>query len=248
MRIAGIIKSSFIDYPGKASSVIFFGGCNFSCGYCHNPEIVSCKEAVIDPNDFFAFLEKRRRFLDAVCISGGEPTLQRELPDFIERIKALGYAVKLDTNGTNPKMLQELLQKGLLDHVAMDVKAPFSRYGSVSGGVGMGETAAECVKLVRKSMRLLQQSGCAYEFRTTVCKEQLSFTDLREMAEELIAAAPSESNSVCQWYLQQFQKQDTLLDEAGYYSAYTKEEMEKMAAELQAASEGKEINLCVSVR
>lgn len=143
MNIAGIIKSSFIDYPGFASIVIFLGGCNFKCGYCHNPEIVRCGRGEITLPDFFAFLKKRKRFIDAVCISGGEPTIHRELFDLICEIRRLGFRVKLDTNGTNPRLLARLLAGGiggggaaegpLVNYVAMDIKGPWEKYGQIAG-------------------------------------------------------------------------------------------------------------------
>ena len=125
MEILGQIKSSFIDYPGKICTVLFTGGCNFRCGYCHNPDIVNRTVRTLDQNEILKFLDKRKKYLDGVCISGGEPTLQKELYEFIQEIKSLGYLVKLDTNGTRPEVISRLLEGKMLDYIAMDVKGPY---------------------------------------------------------------------------------------------------------------------------
>lgn len=242
MNIAGIIKASLIDYPGQASAVLFFGGCNFRCGYCHNPEVVECMKGTIESEDVFSFLEKRRRFLDAVCISGGEPTLQSELHSFILRLKKMGYLIKLDTNGTNPNLLERLVTEKLVDYVAMDVKAPMEKYEDVV----RVKTNKE---MIRKSIALLLKGLVRYEFRTTVCKELLTMEDLLTMSEELVGAE--------KWYLQTFQKQGELVDSKGSYSSYSEEEMkrfaeqlqEKMKSNLSQSGEGiKGEFTCVSVR
>lgn len=239
MRIAGIIKSSLIDFPNKTSTVIFFGGCNFRCGYCHNPEFVNEKRESrgesgtgdmgskgIDPEDFLAFLMKRKRFLDGVCISGGEPTLNGELPQLIERIKTLGFSVKLDTNGSNPSMLEDLIRKGQLDYVAMDIKGPSYKYRLVAG-------LPIDIKSVRMSAGLLShaynKTGLSCEFRTTVCREQLTLEDLANMVAEYPYHPP--------WYFQSFRNPGNILDNSGSYSAYSTEEMEEIGR-----------GLCVSVR
>lgn len=237
MKIAGIIKSSLIDYPGKASTVVFLGGCNFRCGYCHNPELILCKEASdshgshipreeIDTEDFLDFIESRRRFLDGVCISGGEPTLNKDLPGFIGRIKQKGFAIKLDTNGTNPVMLKELIDGKLVDYVAMDIKGPSDKYRQiVNGAVNLGD--------IKASSRLLigaqGAEGFSFEFRTTVCKEQLTENDLKRMIEEYPGAT--------KWFLQRFHNPGNILDNGGSYTAYTQDEMEELGN-----------TLCVSVR
>lgn len=239
MNIAGIVKSSFIDYPGRASTVIFLGGCNLNCGYCHNPEIVYCREGSISLPDFFAFLEKRKKFLDAVCISGGEPTIHRELYDLTVQIKALGYGIKLDTNGTNPTVLRRLIEEGLVDHVAMDVKGPWEKYGQIAlrekvsdGEASVGKTA----ELVRESLQVLLDQGgkITWELRTTVCRELLREADIAVMARQL-AGAPL-------WYLQTLKQQGQLLDQEGSYSAYTPAEMESLCSAARLAEH------CLQVR
>lgn len=229
MKIAGIVKSSLIDYPGKASTVIFTGGCNFRCGYCHNPDLVinDFQSGNIIPGDFFDFLLKRKRFIDAVCITGGEPTLHSDLTDFIKDIKSFGMSVKLDTNGTDPSMLRSLLDQDLLNYVALDIKGPFNKY----------EEIARCkadINLIRESAAALAEyadrNRCFdYEFRTTVCRELLSEADLRMMIDQF----PRRSK----WYLQTFRNPGKILDQKGCYSPYTNAEMKRMGD-----------NLCVSVR
>jgi pyruvate formate lyase activating enzyme len=226
MNIAGIVKTSFIDYPGKASTVVFLGGCNFQCGYCHNRDIVTAKEDAtsLGEEDFFAFLKKRSRFLDSVCISGGEPTLHDDLSLFARKIKELGYGIKLDTNGSKPKVLKEMIDGGLVDYVAMDIKGPWGKYRSIAG---------ETVNIddVKQSMSLLAaafESGRILgEYRTTICKEQLGWEDLMEIRGFLPRGIP--------WYLQKFRDSGKLLDEAGRYTAYSDEEMKEMGNKVCAS-------------
>ncbi|MBW2989756.1 anaerobic ribonucleoside-triphosphate reductase activating protein, partial [Candidatus Woesearchaeota archaeon] len=134
LRIKGLQKASLIDYPPYACCVVFLSGCNFRCGFCHNPELVLGKSntETISEEEFFSFLSKRKKWLDAVCITGGEPCLNKELPKFISKIKDHGYKVKLDTNGSSPDMLDELLDKGLLDYIAMDIKGNLNQYEKVA--------------------------------------------------------------------------------------------------------------------
>ncbi len=178
MRLGGWQKISLIDYPGKISSVLFTTGCNFKCSYCHNPELVQAEQFPdsIAAEEIFTFLEKRRGQLDAVVITGGEPTLHQDLPQFIERIKLLGYLVKLDSNGTNPAMLDALIQNKSLDYIAMDIKAPLDKYESI---VRMPVD----IEAIKKSIALLKKSSVDYEFRTTVIKTQLTPEDFGDIAE-----------------------------------------------------------------
>jgi len=167
MNIAGLIKTSFVDYPGKIASVVFTQGCNLRCGYCHNHSLIEKNDAStgIQPEEVFKFLAKRNEMIDAVVISGGEPTLQKNLHVFIEELKARSLLVKLDTNGTNPDILRTLLEDELLDFIAMDIKAPFSKYAGITG-----TSRLELVS-IRESVEVIKNSGLAYEFRTTLCPE-----------------------------------------------------------------------------
>ncbi|WP_028324503.1 anaerobic ribonucleoside-triphosphate reductase activating protein [Desulfatirhabdium butyrativorans] len=162
MNIAGLQKHSLIDYPGKVACVVFFAGCNFRCPYCHNADLA--RGMVVDPMDleaFWRFLEKRRGFLDGVVVSGGEPTLQKELPDFCRKILEMGFSVKLDTNGSRPDVLTKLLSDGVLDFIAMDIKTDPERYVSM-GLFPNGDPAC-----IYESIECIQRSGIAGEFRTT---------------------------------------------------------------------------------
>lgn len=169
MLILGLNKTVLLDYPGHVAAALFAGGCNFRCPYCHNKDIVMSKFAPLADEEIFSFLNKRKNVLTGVCITGGEPTLHADLPDFIGRIKQLGYLVKLDTNGTNPSMLRDLIDDGLIDYCAMDVKNSPRKYADT---VGFSEDAGFWIDVVTDSIRiLLRQQKIPYEFRTTVVKE-----------------------------------------------------------------------------
>ncbi|MDR3601272.1 MAG: anaerobic ribonucleoside-triphosphate reductase activating protein [Desulfosporosinus sp.] len=167
MNIAGFVKTSFVDYPGKIASVVFTQGCNLGCGYCHNFGLIEKKEAStgIQPEEIIEFLAKRKGMIDAVVVSGGEPTLQKNLHVFIEELKAMSLLVKLDTNGTNPDSLRSLLEDKLLDFIAMDLKAPLSKYESITG------TSPSELLSIRESVEVIMNSGLEHEFRTTFCPE-----------------------------------------------------------------------------
>ena len=161
MIIGGLQKTSLIDFPGKVSCVCFVSGCNFRCPYCHNPDLVNHPgKAFLDENSFFAFIRERQGFLDGVVLSGGEPTLQNDLPVFLSRIKREGYAVKLDTNGSHPRMIQELVARRLVDYIAMDIKTDPSLYPLYM----QREIDPDNI---RSSIRLIMASDIPYEFRTT---------------------------------------------------------------------------------
>jgi pyruvate formate lyase activating enzyme len=166
MQIGGIQKSSLIDYPGKVSSVIFCSGCNFDCPYCHNPDLVGGQTTCpnkIDPNDVYSFLDQRRNFLDGVVVSGGEPTLQPDLLELCRRIKNFGFPVKLDTNGSRPRVLQHLIEKNLVDYIAMDLKTDPVLYRSFIKSDCRPDPIVDSIELIMKS-------GVDYEFRTTCVK------------------------------------------------------------------------------
>lgn len=184
MKIAQVQKSSLIEYPGKISAILFMQGCNFLCPYCHNPELVD-PSLFTDPlseEEILAWLKKRRGLLDAVVITGGEPTLQPDLIPFIRRIKALGYLVKLDTNGSCPDVLSEALSQGLTDYVAMDIKAALTRYPEVA----MRDID---IRKIETSIRTIMSSTASYEFRTTLVADLLSIDDIIAIG-ELIKGAP----------------------------------------------------------
>lgn len=163
MRIGGFQKFSLIDYPGLISAIVFTRSCNFRCPYCHNPELVLPVQfgKTIDPEYIFAFLKGRAGKLDGVTITGGEPTLQPELPGFLRKLKSLPFKVKLDTNGSRPGVLQNALAENLLDFIAMDIKAPLNSYSTIAGVEVNTEALA-------KSINLILDSGLDYQFRTTI--------------------------------------------------------------------------------
>lgn len=183
MRIGGLQKVSLIDYPGKIAAAIFTQGCNFRCPYCHNPDLVppESRGDLFPVAEVLAFLEKRRGRLDGVVLTGGEPTLQPGLPEFLETVRAMGYPVKLDTNGSNPGILEKLLGRGFLDYVAMDLKAPEGKYGLFSG-------PAVPFSRIAKTMNLIRHSGVPFEFRTTVVPSLLSEEDLLAVTDTLAPA------------------------------------------------------------
>lgn len=173
MKIGGLQRTSLSDYPGKISAIVFTQGCNFRCPYCHNPELVDPGKfgPLVPEGDFFAFLEKRQGKLDAVTVTGGEPTLQEDLERFLSDIRKMGYHLKLDTNGSRPDVLESLIGRGLVDYFAMDIKGPFSKYNRIAG-VSVAENA------IRKSIELIATSGISHEFRTTIVRSQLDADDL----------------------------------------------------------------------
>jgi pyruvate formate lyase activating enzyme len=177
MEIGGLQRVSLNDYPGKICATIFTRGCNFRCAYCHNPELVDPDRygPVLPEEEVLSFLSKRRGKLDAVTVTGGEPTLQRDLEQFLGELKEMNYLVKVDTNGSNPETLSTLIDKRLVDYIAMDLKGPLKKYGLM--------TAVKVdVSRIRRSIQLISTSGIAHEFRTTVVRSQLGLEDFVSMA------------------------------------------------------------------
>ena len=195
MKICGLNKTTLLDYPGCVSATIFVGGCNFRCPFCHNGDLVLCSNELPEyrEEEVFSFLEKRKNVLEGVCVTGGEPTLYREMPEFIKKIKALGYKVKLDTNGSNPKMLRELVKEKLVDYVAMDIKAPIYHYDKVCG-------VLVDVEKIKESVDFLKEKNVPYEFRTTVVRELHSKEDVIEIGKWISGAE--------NYYLQSYQETD----------------------------------------
>lgn len=213
MLIGGWQKFSLLDYPDKISAIVFTQGCNFRCQFCYNPMLVwplkvgkskyaqdfICENGQatgqhkvhpeIKEDDFFVFLRSRAGKLDAVAITGGEPCLQKDLPEFIAKIKKLGFLVKLDTNGSRPEILTGLLREKLIDYIAMDLKAPAEKYEAAAGG-------KVDFNLIKKSVKIIRQSGLPYEFRTTIVPLLLNKDDLAEVG-IIIKGADK-------WYLQHF--------------------------------------------
>lgn len=179
MNIAGVQPLSLIDYPEKPCSIVFTQGCVFRCSYCHNPELIPFDAAMPlrDTAEVLLFFKERKRIIDAVCITGGEPTIQHDLIEFISALKALGLLVKLDTNGIRPDVVARVISYALVDYIAMDLKAPWNKYLDVIK-LGTGETSEAC----KKTFSLIQSSGIAHEFRTTVLPGVHTRDDFFEMA------------------------------------------------------------------
>lgn len=218
-HIGGIQKTTLIDYPQKVAAVVFTQGCNFRCGYCHNPELLKVdKSSEIDCEDFFRFLETRQNKLDGVVITGGEPTLQSGLYGFIEQIKELGFDVKLDTNGTNPSVVRELLAGDLVDYIAMDIKAPYPKYSEVTG--------VRCdIDEIKNSVELILNSSIDYEFRTTVVRSMLSESDIIEIGKMISGARL--------YYLQKFVASKIYDIGLAEEKSYTDDELNRLCRELR---------------
>ncbi len=179
MKILGLEKVSMVDYPKKICATIFTGGCDFKCVFCHNSGIVNESYEPFKEEDVLNYLISRKHLLDAVTISGGEPTIQRDLEDFIVKVKELGFLIKLDTNGTNPLVLKNLLDKKLLDYVAMDIKNNFADYGEIAGVPNLNADK------IKQSLEILHQSGVEYELRTTLVAHYHTEENIKKMANEL---------------------------------------------------------------
>ncbi len=218
MVISGLQKLTLLDYPGHTACTVFTPFCNWRCPFCHNAALVlrGEEQPVLDEKEFFAFLSRRKGLLDGVAVTGGEPTLHKDLPDFLRRVKDMGFAVKLDTNGTHPAMLRTVLEEGLADYVAMDIKAGRANYPSVTGTLRPGLEAVE------ESAALLMAGQTNFEFRTTVVRELHATEDFRDIARWLAGDE--------KYFLQAFKDSGDIL--AGDFSAFSREEMEKFRAAL----------------
>ena len=230
--IGGIQKTSLVDFPSKVAAIVFTQGCNFRCGYCHNPEILDFKKkGNYKTEEFIEFLKSRTGKLDGVVITGGEPTLQSGLYDFIKEIKRMGFEVKLDTNGTNPQIIEHLIKDNLLDYIAMDIKAPLEKYPqivnivSLSEGEGVRERVNFVLNNIQKSIALIMQSKIDYEFRTTVLKSQLSYDDFDQIGQMIEGAK--------KYYLQKFVPAEILDKKLVTEVTYSNEEFKTICENLK---------------
>jgi len=226
MIIGGLEKMTLIDYPGQLAAIVFTKGCNFRCHFCYNPLLVWPSNETdekkyektyptISEDEFFLFLKNRQGKLDGIVITGGEPTLHHDLEDFIRKIRALGYKIKLDTNGTNPEVIKKLLAEKLLDYLAMDFKASWGKYEKVVG------IKVNCQDL-EKSVKIVIESGLPHEFRTTVVPGLLELADFDQMG-QIISGADA-------WYLQKFKSDTELVDrDLEKKAPFSDQEMEEMA-------------------
>ncbi len=213
MKIAGLQKLTLLDYPDKIACTVFLPGCNFKCPFCHNASLVTKIDAdnFIEEKDFFNFLNTRQGIIQGVCITGGEPTLQSDLFDFIKRIKLMSFDVKLDTNGYRPDVLKKLVNSKLVDFVAMDIKNCKEKY-NLTVGCNID------ISLIEESVNFLKQGNIPYEFRTTVVKELHSQNDIKNIAEWL--------NGASSYFLQSFVDSGDLIENG--FSNYDENDMKNL--------------------
>lgn len=216
MRICGLNKTTLLDYPGMVAATVFLGGCNFRCPFCQNGSLVlhPGTQPVIEEEMLLAFLDKRKKLLDGVCITGGEPTLYPDLPVFIKKIKDLGYHVKLDTNGSNPALVKHLVHEGFLDKVAMDIKTSKQNYSRLTG------ISAPDMSAISEMVDFLLNGDVDYEFRTTVVKELHTEQDIIEIG-EWIAGAKA-------YYLQAYKDSPDVLKPG--FNSYSFEDLQRFQA------------------
>lgn len=228
MKISGLQKMTLLDYPGKVACTVFLGGCNFRCPFCHNSELLGQNAPqFITENELFSFLKKRQGLLEAVCISGGEPTLQPKLSEFISKIKELNFLVKLDTNGYRPDVLRQLLEAGLLDYVAMDVKNDLEHYPLTCGLSSMD------INAIQESLSLLLQGKTEYELRTTVVEQLHNADSFKGIAAMLQRLSPEHK---CQkYFLQPFVDRETVI--YSNFTAPSEEQLFEYQKILEQASE-----------
>lgn len=219
MKICGIQKTSLVDWPGHLATVIFTGGCNFNCPYCHNSQLISPDvEAEYSVGATLDLLYRRKHLIDAVVISGGEPTLQSDLHAFISKVKAMGFKVKLDTNGSNPDVLKKLIDDGLLDYVAMDVKDAWCWYGTYMD-FDRGSEIIAIPAGVEKSVSILKQGLIPYEFRTTAVKGLHGWDHFEKIGIWI--------NGAENYYIQNFRNSEGV--PSRIYEPFDKDELEKFA-------------------
>ena len=200
MLILGLQKTTLLDYPGKVASTIFTGGCNFKCPYCHNRDLVIVPKDALSysEEEIFEHLTAKKKVLDGVCITGGEPTLHKDLPEFIKKIKDLGLLVKLDSNGTNPDMIAKLIDEKLVDYVAMDIKQSQEKYNDIAS------MTHSDIEPINASVNLLKEGRVEYEFRTTLMKECHTPSDLEAIGKWLQGASA--------YYLQSYKESGQIIN------------------------------------
>ena len=222
MLFGGLQKTTLVDYPGKVAATVFTLGCNFYCPFCHNPELVNPvlakKQPKISDKQILDFLKERQGFLEALVITGGEPTLQKDLKNFIKKVKKLGFLVKLDTNGSDPLILKELIEEKLIDYVAMDIKSPLKKYHLFTKEV-------DYTPKIKKSIEILMNSDIDYEFRTTLDPLNLNEEDILEIS-ELIKGAKA-------YYLQEFKNFKTLDNKYQKVNSWSEERTQKVLEKIK---------------
>ena len=215
MEISGFEKMTLTDYPGFVAAIVFTQGCNFKCPFCHNSDLICFKNGTIDENEILDYLSKRRKMLDGVVITGGEPTMQNDLVSFLNKVKELGLKVKLDTNGAKPEVLKKIIELNLVDYIAMDIKSSNNNYLVVSGvNVDLDK--------ISESVKLIKESELDFEFRTTVVKNYHNYESLLEICEYV-------GNDV-KYYLQNFENSSRVLNST--LESFSKDELLEMCAKL----------------
>jgi pyruvate formate lyase activating enzyme len=243
MIIGGLQRTTLIDYPGKISCVVFLAGCTFRCGWCYNSELVLPEKIIKQPRisekEIFDFLRERKGLLEGVCITGGEPTMNKDLPQFIKKIKTLGFSVKLDTNGSNPGMLKDLVNAKLVDYVAMDIKAPLGLKSQILNPKSQTNPKSKIQKSVYekiigegvrledvdKSVRFLKKGNVDFEFRTTA-------VDTIHKKEDFLEIAKWIGGQNVRYYLQNFRPEKTIDPEFEKIKPFQKEFLEGIAKEI----------------
>lgn len=232
MQIAAYLKTSLIEWPGKIASVVFTPGCNFRCPFCHNGHLVDPKQinglALLKKQEVLEDLEKRKGWIDAVAVTGGEPTLQKDLPEFLKDIKALGFLVMLEQNGTNPGVLEVLIDKGLVDYFCMDLKGNFEDYEKFTG-------VKVDLEKIKESIRLIIGSGVEYEFRTTVVPRLHTKENLVRLATEVNDIFENCKLKIenCKWYFQQFRPLNCFDPEFQKLQPYSRQDLESFLKEIR---------------
>lgn len=199
MHIVGFDKLSLLNYPGKVACTIFTAGCNFRCPFCHNASIVEKDNEEFSEEEIFSYLKKRKGIIDAVCITGGEPLLQTDIIEFIIKLKSFGLAIKLDTNGYLPEILQQIIDQKLVDYIAMDIKNSDDKYSKTNG------TPCFDINRINKSIELIENSGIEYEFRTTLVAEYHEESDIKKICQKLVGAK--------RYFLQNFEDSGDIIEQ-----------------------------------
>ncbi len=199
MKIGGFQKTSLLDYPDKISAIIWTAGCNFRCPFCYNKDLVLGKVEQFSEDEILSFLKMRKNLLEGLVISGGEPLMQEDISEFITKVKKMGFLVKIDTNGMFPEKLQELIDKKLVDYIAMDVKAPLDKYDNLTG-------VKTDIKKIKKSIEIIKNSGLDYEFKTTFVPNLLNKKDIKDISELLRGSK--------KFFLQQFKNTNPMISSA----------------------------------
>jgi len=219
MKIGGFQKTTLLDYPEHVSAIIWTVGCNFRCPFCYNTGLVYEESDLFSEDEILSFLDKRKGFLEALTISGGEPFLQKDLKEFCKKVKKLGYKIKIDTNGTFPEKLKEMIDEKLVDYVAMDVKAPKEKYEKLSG-------VKTDIEKIDKSIEILQNSDIDYEFKTTVVPEFLIDKDIQEIAQWIKGSK--------KYFLQQFKNDIPVVSsDLANFKPYPEEYLENILKEVK---------------